>query len=363
MKPIFSPAFGYFLIFRSKYSLIQWSATRRSHVAPASICCGPCDHNVSWEIMIHEPKIGKKKKLKSYKNEYVITIFNDTLPIVVYRLWICEAFFIISRWSGAAISGRKFPGCLHLCWNLCKAYTRTVKKLSVLVRRGAAFQKNWDVICTAEKNSQLGTYLFEELKLQAEPFVCCVLGSGSKHWHHRPCIVHDVFSWRRMVPCMIMKSFLVPAYRTTLRLAKICSRKYKKRLLWIWLERKWRFWQPMVAEMCVALISWGRMCEELRKRALRVRCCCPALFIKGHSVVIFFQWMLMKLWKLIITVTTFGLVRCITFSSDILWNRSDHCGLAEWGVFSVKEIFSFVFALGWYLHYEKDYSCTTVFFP
>jgi len=26
-----------------------------------------------------------------------------------------------------------------------------------------------------KKNSQLGTDLFEELKLQAEPFVCCVL--------------------------------------------------------------------------------------------------------------------------------------------------------------------------------------------
>jgi len=93
MKALVSPAFGYFVIFGSKYSLIQWSATRRSHVAPASLCCGSCDPDVSWEIVIHESKNGgegnltKMKKLLQFSTAHCPLLFTDSE--FVKRFWLC----------------------------------------------------------------------------------------------------------------------------------------------------------------------------------------------------------------------------------------------------------------------------------
>jgi len=72
-----------------------------------------------------------------------------------------------------------------------------------------------------------------------------------------------------------------------------------------------------MAEMCVALVTCGQMCEELRVRALRVRCCCPALF-KGHSVVIFSVDINEFMKTVIITAPTFDSMCCTTARSDIL---------------------------------------------
>jgi hypothetical protein len=61
------------------------------------------------------------------------------------------------------------------------------------------------------KNSQLGTDLFEVLKLQAEPFVSYVLAVDQSTDITDPAEFTMFFSWRRMLPRMIMKIFLVPA--------------------------------------------------------------------------------------------------------------------------------------------------------
>ena len=45
-----------------------------------------------------------------------------------------------------------------------------------------------------------------------------------------------------------------------------------------------------------------------------------------------------------------------SFCDDVLYLLLGS-GLVEWGVTVLSRFFFFVFELGWYLHYEKDYSC------